>query len=97
MSTKQEMLEQSYLKNGAYHWLSNDAVISPSLWKEYGWGDAPKEQASEYSAYTRAVIESYRSSRKNYIPSREEQFEMRAAHGPGKILVDVFTGQRFKA
>lgn len=45
---------------------------------------------------TDQFIAEYRLRMRNYKPSREEQFEMRAAFGPGKTVVNVITGQKFR-
>ncbi len=42
------------------------------------------------------AIREYRKARENYVPSAEEMYEMQAAFGPGAVVVDVITGQRFQ-
>lgn len=41
-------------------------------------------------------IAQYRESMKNYKPSEEELYEMRAAFGEGAEVVDVITGKKIK-
>lgn len=41
----------------------------------------------------RKSIAEYREAMKNYEPSEEELYEMRAAFGAGETVVDIFTGK----
>lgn len=87
--------KDSYEQNGALRWKSNDAVIGLDTFRDAGL-TPPPAQADEYRKYVDASIAQYREARKNYRPSAEEAFEMRAAFGPGETVVDIITGQKFK-
>lgn len=54
-----------------------------------------KATRAEYDKETDAFLAEYRERMKNYKPSEEELFEMRAAFGPGETVVNVFTGQTY--
>jgi hypothetical protein len=55
-------------------------------------------QAAGYGAYCDRVVRDYRTAQAEMSDeARAEQlYEMRAAHGPGVNLVDIFTGERFR-
>ncbi|MFW6242649.1 MAG: hypothetical protein ACOC2W_00660 [bacterium] len=42
------------------------------------------------------AIKKYREQMKNYQPSQEELFEMRATHGKDTTVVDIITGKEIK-
>ena len=42
-----------------------------------------------------ARLEEYRKQMENYVPSAEEQYEMRAAFGAGAKVVNVITGATY--
>jgi hypothetical protein len=87
---------------GVYRWKSNDQV-PPFEAHEYGargFFEMPgfdyKKQREAREADTTTFLAEYRERMKNYVPSGEEMFEMRAAFGPGEEVVNVITGQRFR-
>jgi len=55
-------------------------------------------QAAGYEDYCRRTVSEYRKAQAEMSDeARAEQlYEMRAAHGPGVNLVDIFTGERFR-
>jgi hypothetical protein len=69
-------------------------VIPDYVFKD-AHAECPAAQLAAYQKQTDAFIKSYKKARKNHKPSAEERFEMRAAFGSGKTVVDVITGQRF--
>lgn len=83
--------------DGVYRWESNDRV-PPSDMLECWNLDAETLQKcndtrdSENSAF----IAEYKERMKNYVPSAEEMFEMRAAFGEGERVVNVITGQEIQ-
>jgi len=79
-------------------------VTSPTLAKccvccvinqEYGW-DCPAGQEAAYTAYVDAVLSDYRKRQANAPVSHEQAAEMRAAFGPGRTVVNVITGRKFR-
>ena len=80
---------------GEFRWKSNDAVLSLSTCKELKL-EAPACQSAEYDKHLDKVLTEYRASQENHVPSEEELFEMRAAHGPGAVVVNVITGKKIK-
>jgi hypothetical protein len=94
--TLKSMLEGAYEgSNGELRWKSNDNPIPMHCFKETGI-EAPENQQAEIDAHTTAFLKEYREQMKDYQPSEEELFEMRAAFGPGETVVNVVTGQRIK-
>ena len=69
-------------------------VVSPSHCKEIGWPVTPKQEAA-YSDYVDKSLAAYRASQPAEA-SAEEQYEMRAAFGPGVEVVDIITGRRHR-
>ena len=55
-----------------------------------------EKQRAAYEAHTAAAIERYRQAQARRTPEQiaEEQFEMRAAFGPGVEVVNIITGKR---
>jgi hypothetical protein len=87
----------AYTDDGkVWKWDTNDRPVPLDAAKSYGIPIDPEAQKAAEDAYVDAFITEYRDARKNYQPSAEEQYEMRAAFGSGKDIVDVITGQRFK-
>lgn len=87
--------------DGAIRWKSNERVV-PKHCREVlahscyrGLLDEDACEAAE-DVEIKASIESYREMRRNYVPSDEELFEMRAAFGEGSTVVDVITGKAIR-
>lgn len=78
-------------------WVSNDSVIPQDIAEAAGWAyqDEMNEARDRQSA---AAIEQYIKAQANRTPDQiaEEEFEMRAAFGPGTEVVNIFTGKRTK-
>lgn len=91
---RQWLTSETY-DGGGLRWKTNNAVISPSTFKDAYVG-CPERQVAAYQEYVDASVAAYRQARANHVPDVEEMFEMRAAFGPGVTVVDVFTGQKFK-
>lgn len=93
---RQESLrEDTYEKDGALRWQSNDAVIGLDVFADAGV-EPPPGQKTAYDKYISESLAAYRKSMENYVPSDEELFEMRAAFGPGTEVVNVITGKKTK-
>jgi hypothetical protein len=84
---------------GVIRWNSNNAVPPADIVEFAAWLGLPVDVAASNAARdadTSAFLTEYRKVNRNRKPSAEERFEMRAAHGPGKVIVDVITGQKFR-
>ncbi len=77
-----------------WRWCSNDSVIMLDVCRDYGIPCDTKAQEAARNGYVDAFLAEYRASQPA-TPSAEEQYEMRAAFGPGKTIVDVITGRKF--
>ena len=83
---------ETYEVAGVLCWRANDAVISPSTFKD-AYVVCSEVQQWGYSAYLDKALGQYRKAQANHKPSAEEVFEMRAAFGPGKTVVNIITGR----
>lgn len=88
-------------RNGVYRWASNDAVPPGDCTVPYGIHKLPGfsavRQQQARNAETKALIAAYRKAqRKAGPPSGERLAEMRAAFGPGAVVVDVISGRRIQ-
>lgn len=92
---RERMKTHSYEKDGVLYWKSNDHVIPPFVYKDADI-PCPNNQQIAYQKQSNKFVAEYREARKNYVPSEEEMFEMRAAFGPGETVVDIITGQKFR-
>jgi hypothetical protein len=84
---------------GVVRWKSNNSVPPKEVlefWKHQNKEFNYKKSNEVEEKETEKFIQEYRESRKNYVPSEEEMFEMRAAFGPGEQVVDIITGQKIK-
>ena len=84
----------TYERRGALHWKSNNAVVPLHCFRD-AYCSTPAGQDTAYERELEAFIRDYSAQNKNRVPSPEEQFEMKAAFGPGATVVDVITGQKF--
>lgn len=88
------------VRDGVVGWLvggTDFRPLSADTAAEYGveWTAI---QAAGYEAYCDRVVGDYRRAQAEMSDeARAEQlYEMRAAHGPGVNLVDIFTGETFR-
>ena len=88
------------IEDGVLLWNSNDRSPMndlPSLWLEIGLITDEVFEATEKArdVQNTAAIAEYCKARSNRTPEQiaEEQFELRAAFGPGETVVDVLTGE----
>ena len=77
-----------------WRWASNNAVVPLDAAADYGIPVDVAAQTAARDAETAAFVASYRAARRNRRPSAEERFELRAAFGPGRTVVNVLTGER---
>ena len=87
--------EASYQDGAARRWRSNDRIIPPHCYKDAGL-ECPAAHVAAYERETEAFLADYRKRMANHVPSEEEQFEMRAAFGPGVEVVNVITGRKHR-
>ena len=82
-------------RDGVKYWLSNGSVIPDFVYKD-AYAECPAAQLEAYRKQTDTFIKSYKKVQRNRKPSAEERFEMRAAFGSGKTVVNIITGQRVR-
>lgn len=92
---RERMTDETYWKDGALHWSSNDSPVPPHVFRE-NFVTMPENQKPVYDAHTNKVLEGYRTFREEHGYSEEEKAEMRAAFGPNANVVNVITGQRIE-
>lgn len=80
---------------GELRWSSNDHVVPSDVFKDMGMTCSESHQKI-YDDEQAKFIAEYRAAQKNYVPSAEELFEMRAAFGEGAEVVNVITGKKIK-
>lgn len=86
-------------ENGGAYWATNGKYIPDECAREaaeLGYPVSIKETAKRRAEQDEEFFQSYRERMKNYEPSEEEMFEMRAAFGTGTTIVDVITGKEIR-
>lgn len=85
---------EAYTDDGkVWRWTSNDHCVPMDAAEDYGIPvDAEAQQAALKVEFDQ-FLEKYRANPPKMTP--EMMFEARAAHGPGVVLQDVFTGHKF--
>lgn len=86
---------------GVPRWISNNRVPMDdmlSCWVELG---LISESQRNFSNYIRKMeneqaMEAYAREKASQEASTEEEFEMRAAFGPGAEVVDIITGRKYR-
>jgi len=78
-------------------WVSSDNVIPKDIMETAGWAYQDEMNAAR-DEQQREALERYVEAQANRTPEQiaEQEFEMRAAFGPGETVVDIFTGERTK-
>ena len=104
--TLRGQLDRSYSMAGSSDvllWVSNDRCIPHDIMlnmKRYGLVTERQVMMTRYVEQEQisAFIKEYKAlaGRKSAEQVAEEQFEMRAAFGPGETVVNVITGERTK-
>jgi len=96
MKKQDKIWEDSYTdKDGIYRWIESDNIIPPDVFEEASIIVTPEHQAA-YDKETAEFLADYRERMKNWKPSEEDLFEMRAAFGEGEEVVNVITGKKIK-
>lgn len=85
----------AYTTDGlAWRWASNGRVVPLDAAADYGIPVNVEAQTRDRDLETAAFVADYRAAQRNRRPSAEERFELRAAFGPGRTVVNVLTGRR---
>jgi hypothetical protein len=92
---RESLEKDTYEKDEILYWVSNDQVVPLRVFIDAG-ARAPAGQGEAEEQALAAFAKQYKEARKNYKPSGEQMFEMRAAFGPGETVVDIITGQEFR-
>lgn len=82
---------------GVYRWKSNNHVPFSDMLE--CWNLDPETFAkcvAAREADDSKFIAEYKERMKNYVPSAEEMYEMRAAFGEGETVVNVITGEKIQ-
>lgn len=87
--------EYYYDNKGIARWTTNDAPVPLDAAREYKI-EISADHSAAIDEHTRVFMEEYRKQRAIHGYSEEEKAEMRAAFGPGEIVVDIVTGKKFK-
>ncbi len=95
---KAEQIKDAYQDDeGVWRWKSNDHVPFEDMLECWNLDQETMEKcllAREKD--TSEFLAEYREQMKNYKPSAEEMFEMRAAFGEGTKVVNVITGKEIQ-
>jgi len=86
---------EAYDDDGVMHWRSNQRVIPTHVYAD-AFIRCPHRQQAAYERQTEESLAAYREAMRDYEPSDEELFELRAAFGPGETVVNVITGQKIR-
>lgn len=91
-------IEKAYKdEHGVYRWKSNDRVPFDDMLECWNLDEETLQKCKDArDADNAAFFAEYRERMKDYEPSDEERFEMRAAFGEGAEVVNVITGKRIK-
>lgn len=93
--TKRTSESTAYTDDGrVWRWESNNAVVPLDAAARYGIPVDVAAQTATRDAENAAFFAEYRRVNRNRRPSAEERFELRAAFGRGRTVVNVITGQR---
>lgn len=78
--------------DGVIRWRTNNAIISPALFRDDAFVVCPPAQVAAYEKDAQEFLAAYR--RADPKPDAEQMAEMRAEFGPGKVVVNMITGRR---
>jgi len=82
-------------RDGVKYWKSNGSVIPSHVFKD-AYVECPWAQKEAYEKQLNRTMRAIRKASKPRKPSAEEMFEMRAAYGTGKTVVNILTGQKYR-
>lgn len=92
-----QIANETTKKDEAVFWNSNGAPVPADCFRDAGV-PMPSGQRAALDRYYADVVGNYRQQQANMTKEEraERDAEARAAHGPGVVLVDVFTGRKFR-
>lgn len=79
-----------------WKWASNDRHVPLDACRSYGIPCDPVAQEADLDAANALFLAEYRKAMANHVPTAEERGEMRNAFGPGKTVVNVVTGRKYR-
>lgn len=90
-----EKIKDAYQDDeGVYRWKSNDRVPFSDMLECWNLdADTMEKCVAAREKDDAEFLADYRERMKDYVPSDEEMFEMRAAFGEGETVVNVITGE----
>lgn len=80
---------------GLLYWTSVNRLVPPFVFREDAFLECPPNQVAAYEKSVDEELSGY-GTQSDREPSEEELFEMRAAFGPGKVIENVLTGQKYR-
>lgn len=89
---------EAYTDDGlVWRWASNDAPVPFDAADTYGIPIHRESQKLALQRYYDKVTADYRRAQSQRTPEQiaEERAMARAAHGPGRRIINVFTGEEF--
>ena len=82
---------------GVWRWKSNDRVPFDDMLQDWAVSSSTMEKCRKARDNdNEKFIKEYRERMKDYVPSNETLYEMRAAFGEGVEVVNVITGKTIK-
>ena len=86
----------TYVKDGAVIWRSNDAPVPTSTFRDAGLPVPPAQEAAR-DRYLEPILREYREAMAQRTPEQvaEQRAEARAAMGTGVEMVNVLTGEKY--
>ena len=98
---REKFASNASVTDGVLRWKSNGSVPPQDCLDAFVEAGLGSKFDMEATSQTRrkeedASLADYRRRMANHVPSEEELFEMRAAFGPGAMVVNVITGKETK-
>ncbi len=97
VSLRNDFINNTTQDGDVLRWKSNDRCVPLSIFKE-AFVKPKQAQVDAANAEDKAAIELYIKNQQNLTAEQksEQAFEMRAAFGEGKTIVNSITGQQYK-
>lgn len=94
--TRHSFNATAYTDDGGrtWRWESNNAYCPLSSCRDFGIPADLQAQDAALTAEARTFFAAYRRMQRGRRPSAEHRAELRAAFGPGVVVVDVISGRR---
>ena len=94
MNNAEEIKNAYQDADGIYRWKSNNRIPFMDMLESWNLDSETLEKCqAARKAEDQTFLAEYREQMKDYEPSDEERFEMRAAFGEGAEVVNVITGK----